>query len=297
MPTVAIYIPTYNADALIEPTLFSCLEQTIKDWHVYVVDNASSDTTLAKIDAFITTHDAKDKVSIIKNTTNLGRIGNWNKCLELFCASNHDFLKFLFTGDRLLPHCLETQLHIFASNKKSLGLVTCGTIIEKEGRSYYAARIHKEGSIPSAQGLRYAVERGCWFGSSVSCGLVKKESAVATFDPLYAWAADFKFGVDIVANCDAYFITDGLTVFNYSSRKFYSTQVTKLRSRVELQMIRYHALDLLRAANTLAQPELAKLEAGLELGDELVPLAHMPAMARRKVQQYLIKIMAKGGPL
>ena len=38
---------------------------------------------------------------------NLGRVGNWNRCLDLFAKSNFEYIKFVFSGDVIKPNCVE----------------------------------------------------------------------------------------------------------------------------------------------------------------------------------------------
>jgi len=51
-PTVAILMATYNGENYIADQLLSIGWQTYKNWHLYVSDDGSKDSTLAIVQAF-----------------------------------------------------------------------------------------------------------------------------------------------------------------------------------------------------------------------------------------------------
>jgi len=75
---VCICIPTFNAANTIVETLNSLLRQTYKNINFIVVDNYSTDDTVDLVNSF----DDK-RLTIVKNSHNLGGEGNFTKCIEL----------------------------------------------------------------------------------------------------------------------------------------------------------------------------------------------------------------------
>jgi glycosyltransferase involved in cell wall biosynthesis len=103
-PTVSICVPTYNGARYLAPCLESALTQTHGDFDVVVVDDASTDETVAVAERFA----ARDgRVRVTKNPRNLGLVGNWGRCVELARGA---WIKFLFQDDYLAPTCLATML-------------------------------------------------------------------------------------------------------------------------------------------------------------------------------------------
>lgn len=74
---ITIAIPSYNKEKEIERCLKSILKN--KDYvdKIILVDNNSTDKTLEIAKKY------KSSITCIKNDTNLGMSGNWNKCIDL----------------------------------------------------------------------------------------------------------------------------------------------------------------------------------------------------------------------
>lgn len=102
-----VTVPVYNGDKFIARTLDSCVRQTTP-CAIYVVDNKSTDRTIEIVKSYQKTY---KNIELIQNNENLGRVGNWNRCLDCFELSSYEFLKFVFCGDELLQNSVsETEL-------------------------------------------------------------------------------------------------------------------------------------------------------------------------------------------
>jgi glycosyltransferase involved in cell wall biosynthesis len=101
-PDVDICIPCYNDAAHIGLTIRSVLAQTYVHFILHIIDNASTDNTLATVRSF-----RDPRIRIHKNASNIGMFGNMNRCIEV---STHTYLKILCSDDVLYPDCLMTQV-------------------------------------------------------------------------------------------------------------------------------------------------------------------------------------------
>jgi len=97
MTLVSICIPSFNAEATIQRCLQAVLSQGVDDAEILLVDNCSTDRTVEIAREVLAGHPG---VRIIQNANNVGRIGNWNRCLE---EASGQYVKFAFTNDVLLP--------------------------------------------------------------------------------------------------------------------------------------------------------------------------------------------------
>jgi glycosyltransferase involved in cell wall biosynthesis len=101
-PTVSVIIPAYNAEAFIGDTIQSALDQTYRDLEIIVVDDGSSDGTVARVSAFgdaVRLHQQRNGgVARARNTgVSLAR-GEW--------------IAFLDSDDLWLPTKIEQQLSL-----------------------------------------------------------------------------------------------------------------------------------------------------------------------------------------
>lgn len=78
--TVSIGFAVYNGEALMRTALDSLLQQDFKDFELIICDNASTDNTWAICQSYA----AKDsRISLHRNTKNIGAIPNFNRVFEL----------------------------------------------------------------------------------------------------------------------------------------------------------------------------------------------------------------------
>jgi len=97
-PKVSVCIPVYNGEQFLADCIASVLEQDFDDFELVVVDNCSVDSTEQLVASYTDT-----RVQYIKNATNIGSIGNFNKCIEV---AQGEYFVLLPHDDMLLPGAL-----------------------------------------------------------------------------------------------------------------------------------------------------------------------------------------------
>ena len=100
-PKVSVCIPTYRGAQTIGPAIASVLAQTFTDFELIVIDDGSPDETATIVAGF-----EDSRITYVRNASNLGPEGNWNRCLEM---ARGTYFKLLPHDDLLHPHCLERQ--------------------------------------------------------------------------------------------------------------------------------------------------------------------------------------------
>jgi len=116
-PTVSICLPTFNGVNYLNECLESALGQTMTDTEILVVDDASSDETVA-IAMEYAQRDRRVRVHV--NQKNLGLVANWNHSVKL---AQGEWIKFLFQDDLIAPNCVERLVNLGTAAK--MPLVTC----------------------------------------------------------------------------------------------------------------------------------------------------------------------------
>lgn len=115
-PLVSVCIPTYNYAGFLPRTIDSVLDQTLQDFELIVVDDASSDDT----DEVLARYADDPRVTYIRNEVNRGLFANFNYAASL-ARGRH--LKFLCADDWLAPEFLERTAALLESDDR-LGMVT-----------------------------------------------------------------------------------------------------------------------------------------------------------------------------
>ncbi len=101
---VTVVIPSYNAGRYLKEAVESVFAQTYKNWRMMIVDDASTDDSMARIRKYL-----KDpRVSIIRNQMNIGQTKSLNVALK---HVKTPFMVQLDSDDWFLPYTLETLVN------------------------------------------------------------------------------------------------------------------------------------------------------------------------------------------
>jgi glycosyltransferase involved in cell wall biosynthesis len=103
-PKVTVCMPVFNGSEYIAEAIESVLAQTYHDFQLIVSDNCSSDDTGAIVQRF-----DDPRIRYSKNATNLGLIGNMNRCLEL---ATGEYLCIFHHDDVMLPENLARKVQV-----------------------------------------------------------------------------------------------------------------------------------------------------------------------------------------
>jgi glycosyltransferase involved in cell wall biosynthesis len=132
-PLISVCIPTYNNGPFIVETLQSVLKQSYQNIELIIVDDCSTDDTIAQIKTI-----QDPRIRLVQNEKNLGMHGNWQKSLDL---AKGDFMKLVCGDDLLAPKCLELQLAVLNDPKQSdVAIVGCKrAIITADGKTSFGS--------------------------------------------------------------------------------------------------------------------------------------------------------------
>ena len=95
MTRLTIAIPNYNGGKNLQRAIESCkkIKIPLEDYEILIADNCSTDNS---IDIINELNNEFSNLTLIENKENVGRIQNWNVCLE---NAKGKFLIFLFSND------------------------------------------------------------------------------------------------------------------------------------------------------------------------------------------------------
>ena len=124
--SISIGIPFYNAEKYLEDAICSVLAQTYEDWELTLVDDGSSDNSLAIANIYA---ENDSRIRVISDGRNKKLPYRLNQLIE---ESAGDFIARMDADDVMHPDRLEKQLEFLETNKR-YDLVSTGLIsIDKD---------------------------------------------------------------------------------------------------------------------------------------------------------------------
>lgn len=209
-PLVSVLIPTYNRAATLGQTLDSIFSQSLQDFEIILVDDASTDSTP---DLLATYRDPR--LHIYRNPTNLGQAGNANRCLSLATAP---FVHFLYSDDFFLPDCLEKKVAAITS-APDIALVFAATqIIAPDGRPLLLRRpFRTDRVLDGARLARHSFHFKNIYGEPSNV-LFRRELATGLggFAPELSCTIDWEFWLRLSCQSRVAYLSTPLSTFRIS---------------------------------------------------------------------------------
>jgi glycosyltransferase involved in cell wall biosynthesis len=147
-----VAIPVYNREVLVRRALESALSQPLAALEILVVDNCSTDRTWETVQGY-----SDPRLRLVRNESNVGLFGNFNRCLEL--ASGR-YVRFLCSDDRLPPACLPHEIDVMDQYPRVALLTTRGRMVDECGR---LLRHNADHFRPGIYSGTHAIYAALWF--------------------------------------------------------------------------------------------------------------------------------------
>jgi glycosyltransferase involved in cell wall biosynthesis len=215
MTNILIAIPVLNGEHDVKKSILSALNQSLKA-RILIIDNNSSDNTANIVKPFV------DNYGVVyhRNSTTLGRTDNWNNVLDIFSKYEESHIKFLFSGDELLPNCIE-ECEAVISNYKDIAVIAFQYEFCKEGFPKLISKKNLSGYLSPAQVAKLNYIEGGFLGAIVCNVYGKIAIGNRRFNPYFVGKNDFDFGV--LSGKDAYYIPKTLARANIGSRRTFQS--------------------------------------------------------------------------
>ena len=122
---VSVITPVYNGAEYLETCVQSVLGQTWQNFEYIIVDNCSTDASLA-LARRLATDDSR--IRVFKADEHVGPIANWNRSLQYISPSTA-YVKFVHADDWLFGDCLEKMIRV-AEQNPTVGIVSAWRLEE-----------------------------------------------------------------------------------------------------------------------------------------------------------------------
>jgi glycosyltransferase involved in cell wall biosynthesis len=194
-PVVTVVIPTFNRADLVLRSVASVRRQSLEDWQLVVVDDASTDDTERRI------KELQDfRIEYVRRSVNGGVSAAQNTGLD---HSTGRYVHFLHSDDELLPDCLRRLSDVLDHSPPWIGGVEAGLeVVEPE------AMVRRRPYLDGADDLALIAYR-C--GVHISTLLLRRELAAAVrFDESLRGVEDRDFCIRLLRRTTLTFERDPL---------------------------------------------------------------------------------------
>jgi glycosyltransferase involved in cell wall biosynthesis len=198
-PLVSVVTPFFNSDAHLPQCISSVLNQSYDNFEYILVDNCSTDRSVAIVDDFAK---RDHRIKIFHTDQFLTQLQNYNRALRLISPESK-YVKMVQADDAIFPRCLE-EMTALAEANPTVGIVSSYRIL---GSSLVPSGIPIERTVMSGR----EVCRGCLMGEYSAFGsattvmmradlvrqrerLFQEDRLVADTDAVFEVLKDVDFG-------------------------------------------------------------------------------------------------------
>lgn len=132
-PLVSILMPAFNAEEFIQEAISSILNQDYQNIELLILDDASTDSTLSKIEAF-----EDERIRLFKNESNLGYL---KSCNRLFTIAKGNYVTFQDADDTCSENRISVCVNCLESDSSIDFLTTGYWKVSRSGKSI-SAHLH-----------------------------------------------------------------------------------------------------------------------------------------------------------
>ena len=224
-PTISVIMPVYNCEKYIAMSIESILNQTINDFELLIIDDASTDQTLAIITSYEDT-----RIKIISKPVNSGYTESLNIGLKI---AKGKYIARMDGDDISFTRRFEKQLSFLESNPEVL---VCGTLCEIIGRDYIVSLPENHESIKVA-----LLHANCIIHPSVMMRNAPFKDFLISYDKSKEPAEDYDLWVRLINKGKLHNLQEVLIGY-----RVHANQVSKIhheKQRYIAQQIRLHLLN------------------------------------------------------
>jgi glycosyltransferase involved in cell wall biosynthesis len=266
---VSICIPTCNYGHFIADAIESALGQTFRDLEVVVVDNVSTDDTQEIVARFVR---ADQRVRYHRNASNLGMVGNWNRCLDL---AGGEFVKILCADDALELSCMENTVDAFEKHPGAVVVTSARTITDEKLKHLHRVSFSDSPVLRDGTGvIRECLLKGNLIGEPTAVTF-RRRCAKRGFLPAYKQLTDLEMWFHLLEQGKMFAIPESLclirqhrgqeTSINIRTLDFADDEFRIYRDYIVKEYIRLSPVSKLKIRFTKAHDVWKRLYPDVEL--------------------------------
>jgi glycosyltransferase involved in cell wall biosynthesis len=233
-PLASICIPVYNGAKFIHRAIHSALNQTYANTEIIIVDDRSTDDSWS----IISTFDDK-RIVAVRNESNLGPEGNWNKALA---ACSGKYIKLFHQDDLLAENCVAAQVRGLETHPDAVLAFCRRRIIGPRDQHYFFRGLHIESGLIEGNALvKTCMTSGTNLIGEPSAVLLRRSTAdlVGPFSARFPYVIDLDYWVRLLQHGNAFYSDEALASFRVSPQQW-SVAIGSRQSNDFIQFISTH---------------------------------------------------------
>lgn len=196
---VAVIVPCHNVAPYLQRALNSVFAQSSRDFHIYAVDDGSTDATARVLQA------NASRCSFVSQPQS-GPAAARNRALQM---SESPFVAFLDADDEWLPQKLERQIALLRQDP-TLGLVCSACFIREPGTDTRVSSVPP--SLPASRKMFQQLARNCFVFTPTVVVRRRCLEEVGCFNESLAVSEDFNLWLRIAANWSIACLPEALAI-------------------------------------------------------------------------------------
>lgn len=233
-PRVCICVPAYNSEKTIERTLLSLVNQSYKNIVIFVIDNNSSDNTVAIARRI---SDVYRNVKVFEHDVTVPPAENFDRCISY---SVGDFLCIFHSDDVYKKTIIEEEVAFFLLDKELGAVFTFGDIIDendniisesKASDAFFSSNIYTfEEMFPLliTEGNPFMTPT-----AMVKCDIYKNEIVKHNRNDLFYGAFDLDVWVRVLRNHKVGIIRKNLIMYRMGTNSYTFRHLLDYRNSIQ----------------------------------------------------------------
>ncbi len=229
-PLVSVVTPFYNTQDYLAECIESVLHQTYTNWEYVLVNNCSTDRSLAIAEYYA---DKDSRIRIVNNEAFLTQVQNYNHALR-HISIHSDYCKILQADDWIFPNCI-SEMAALAEMHNNVGVIGAYSLL---GSKVYLDGLPYPSTVTSGKAIRrLLLTKGLYvFGTPTS--LLIRSGIIRGRDPFYDEGSpveDAEVFLDLLQHWDFGFVHQVLTY----SRRENESLVSAINTYDPLTLLRF----------------------------------------------------------
>lgn len=290
-PRISVCIASFNHDKYIYSALESVVNQGYENLEIIVVDDCSTDNSVAEIKRFA----KNNPIKFIQQEKNQGPSLTSNRAIS---EAEGEFIALLGSDDLMLPGRLHAQARYLIENKHCVAVMTDIAAVGEDGNVFQ----HSEGIEGQFNQTYYNLRKQLLAGNFINApsAMVRREDllAVQSFSPLLRYVQDYDLWGKLLTRGEINKISMPLTGYRVHGKNLsFGLQGSELiQTRIELVstivgFARSWSMQAIAQLNKISAKQEAEIMFGLASILQLVDYNYFkkPSLATSQAYEFILK--------